>query len=92
MLEESNLGGIFVTLNDGTLGEPYRILAVDCEGALRRRLLDMGLTPKTIISIRKVAPMGDPLELTAVSYTHLDVYKRQEQASGRRYVHGSPAL
>ena len=53
-----------MTLNDGTLGEPYRILAVDCEGALRRRLLDMGLTPKTIISIRKVAPMGDPLELT----------------------------
>lgn len=68
MLEESNLGGIFVTLNDGTLGEPYRILAVDCEGALRRRLLDMGLTPKTIISIRKVAPMGDPLELTVRGY------------------------
>ena len=68
MLEESNLGGIFVTLNDGTLGEPNRILAVDCEGALRRRLLDMGLTPKTIISIRKVAPMGDPLELTVRGY------------------------
>lgn len=57
-----------MTLDTGIIGEPYRILSVDCEGALRRRLLDMGLTPKTRVSIRKVAPMGDPLELTVRGY------------------------
>ena len=67
-----------MTLNDGTLGEPYRILAVDCEGALRRRLLDMGLTPKTIISIRKVAPMGDPIEVGLRGYI---ITIRKEEAA-----------
>lgn len=38
------------------------------EGMLRRRLLEMGLTPKTKISIRKVAPMGDPIEIMVRSY------------------------
>ena len=50
------------------------IATVEGEGALRRHLLDMGLTPGTKVMVRKVAPMGDPM---AVSYTHLDVYKRQ---------------
>ena len=38
------------------------------EGALRRHLLDMGLTPKTPIYVRKVAPMGDPMELCLRGY------------------------
>lgn len=38
------------------------------EGALRRHLLDMGLTPKTSIFVRKVAPMGDPMELCLRGY------------------------
>lgn len=38
------------------------------EGALRRRLLDMGLTPGTAISVRKTAPMGDPIELFLRGY------------------------
>lgn len=38
------------------------------EGALRRRLLDMGLTPKTMVTVRKVAPMGDPIEIFLRSY------------------------
>lgn len=38
------------------------------EGALRRRLLDMGLTPKTKVAVRKIAPMGDPIELYLRSY------------------------
>ena len=37
-------------------------------GALRRRLLDMGLTPKTRVRVRKVAPMGDPIELHLRGY------------------------
>ena len=49
-------------------GSRGRITAVGGEGALRRRLLDMGLTPKTMVLVRKVAPMGDPIELYLRSY------------------------
>ena len=44
------------------------IHSVGGEGALRRRLLDMGLTPKTEVLIHKVAPMGDPVELRLRGY------------------------
>ncbi len=44
------------------------IAAIGGEGALRRRLLDMGLTPKTKVAVRRVAPMGDPIELFLRSY------------------------
>ena len=44
-------------------GQSGVISVVGGQGALRRRLLDMGLTPKTKVSARKVAPMGDPIEL-----------------------------
>ena len=38
------------------------------QGALRDRLLDMGLTPRTVVMVRKVAPMGDPIEITLRGY------------------------
>ena len=44
------------------------IKAVGGEGALRHRLLDMGLTPKTAVRVEKVAPMGDPMELVLRGY------------------------
>ena len=44
-------------------GESGVVVMVGGTGALRRRLLDMGITPHTKIMLRKVAPMGDPLEL-----------------------------
>ncbi len=44
------------------------IATVEGEGALRRHLLDMGLTPGTKVTVRKVAPMGDPLELFLRGY------------------------
>ncbi|HZK01780.1 MAG TPA: FeoA family protein [Anaerovoracaceae bacterium] len=44
-------------------GERARIVAVGGDGALRRHLLDMGLTPNTIIMVRKMAPLGDPIEI-----------------------------
>lgn len=44
-------------------GEKARIIAVGGTGALRRHLLDMGLTPNTMIMVRKMAPLGDPIEL-----------------------------
>jgi ferrous iron transport protein A len=49
-------------------GESGIIAAVGGEGALRRRLLDMGLTPGTRVAVRKVAPFGDPLELHLRGY------------------------
>ncbi len=49
-------------------GESGVISAVGGEGALRRRLLDMGLTPGTRVRVRKVAPFGDPLELSLRGY------------------------
>lgn len=57
-----------MTLDNLKLGKQAIIKSVGGLGILRRRLLDMGLTPQTRISIRKVAPMGDPIELTLRGY------------------------
>ena len=57
-----------MTLCDLGIGNKAKILAVNGHGALRDRLLDMGLTPRTTVMIRKTAPMGDPIELTLRSY------------------------
>lgn len=57
-----------MTLDKLKPGESAKILATGGEGALRRRLLDMGLTPKTKITVRKVAPLGDPIELFLRGY------------------------
>lgn len=57
-----------MTLDKLPLGQNAKITAVGGEGALRRRLLDMGLTPKTTIMLRKIAPMGDPIELALRGY------------------------
>ena len=74
-----------MTLDKLPLGKAATIEAVGGEGALRRHFLNMGLTPGTRVTLRKTAPMGDPIELELrgyepVSYTHLDVYKRQPPA------------
>lgn len=57
-----------MTLDELKPGEAGIIDAIGGEGALRRRLLDMGLTPKTRVQVRKVAPMGDPMELSLRGY------------------------
>lgn len=57
-----------MTLDALKIGQKSRILAVNGQGALRRRLLDMGLTPHTEVMVRKVAPMGDPIELHLRGY------------------------
>ncbi len=57
-----------MTLNELKPGKSAVVLAVNGEGALRRRLLDMGLTPKTKIFVRKVAPLGDPMEIKLRGY------------------------
>ena len=57
-----------MTLNELAIGESAVIRTVGGEGALRLRLLDMGLIPKTKVKIIKVAPMGDPIELNIRGY------------------------
>jgi ferrous iron transport protein A len=57
-----------MTLNELKIGQKSKIIAVNGEGALRRRLLDMGLTPHTEVMVRKVAPMGDPIEIHLRGY------------------------
>ncbi len=57
-----------MTLDQLPVGQSARIAAVGGQGALRRRLLDMGLTPKTLVMVRKIAPMGDPIELHLRGY------------------------
>ena len=57
-----------MTLNALPVGESARIATVGGEGALRRRLLDMGLTPGTAVMVRKIAPMGDPMVLSLRGY------------------------
>ena len=58
-----------MTLNELPVGKAAVITKVGGAGALRCRLLDMGLIPKTKIVITKVAPMGDPIELRLRVYT-----------------------
>lgn len=67
-----------MTLDQLKPGYQGVITAIGGEGALRRRLLDMGLTPKTRVTVRKVAPMGDPIELFLRSYV---LTIRQEEAA-----------
>lgn len=57
-----------MTLDELETGRSAIISAVRGEGALRCRLLDMGLIPKTRVMIRKIAPMGDPIELFLRGY------------------------
>lgn len=58
-----------MTLDSLHIGKPAIILTVGGEGDLRCHLLDMGLIPHTEVTVRKVAPLGDPLELYLRGYT-----------------------
>ena len=57
-----------MTLDLLPLGQEAVITAVGGEGALRCRLLDMGLIPKTAVRVEKIAPLGDPIELRVRGY------------------------
>lgn len=57
-----------MTLDKLPVGKQATIVSVGGEGALRCRLLDMGLIPKTKVSVQKVAPMGDPIEIQIRGY------------------------
>lgn len=58
-----------MTLDKLPIGKPAIILTVGGEGNLRCHLLDMGLIPHTEVTVRKIAPLGDPMELYLRGYT-----------------------
>ena len=77
-----------MSLNELPVGKAAVITKVGGAGALRCRLLDMGLIPKTKIVITKVAPMGDPIELRLRGYT---LTIRIEDAKNIEVKEGEPA-
>ena len=56
------------TLKDLKVGQTAKVVKLHGEGAVRRRIMDMGITKGVEIKIRKVAPLGDPIELTVRGY------------------------
>ena len=56
------------TIDDLTIGESGMISQVGGEGALRLRFLDMGLIPGTTVTLQKIAPMGDPIQIQVRGY------------------------
>lgn len=56
------------TLRDVKVGESTRVIKLHGEGAVKRRIMDMGLTKGVEVSVRKVAPLGDPIEVTVRGY------------------------
>lgn len=56
------------TLRDARIGETVTIKRIHGSGALKKRLLDMGITKGTRVFFRKVAPLGDPMEINVLGY------------------------
>ena len=56
------------TLKDVKIGNTVKVIKVHGEGAVKRRIMDMGITKGVEIFVRKVAPLGDPIEITLRGY------------------------
>ncbi|MBO5196302.1 MAG: ferrous iron transport protein A [Clostridia bacterium] len=56
------------TLKDAKIGKFVKVIKLHGEGAVKRRIMDMGITKGVDLCIRKVAPLGDPLEITVRGY------------------------
>lgn len=57
-----------MTLKDAKVGTTARVVKIQGEGAYKRRIMDMGITKGSQIAVRKVAPLGDPVEITVRGY------------------------
>ena len=66
------------TLKDIAPGKSATVVRLHGEGAVKRRIMDMGITKGVNVSVRKVAPLGDPIELTVRGY---ELSIREEDAS-----------
>ncbi len=56
------------TLRDAKIGETVKVVKLHGAGAIKRRIMDMGITKGTDVYVRKVAPLGDPVEVTVRGY------------------------
>lgn len=56
------------TLKSAKIGDTVKVVKLHGEGAVKRRIMDMGLTKGVEVQIRKVAPLGDPVEVTVRGY------------------------
>ena len=56
------------TLRDARIGQRVKVVKLHGEGAVRRRIMDMGITKSVEIYVRKVAPLGDPIEINVRGY------------------------
>ena len=56
------------TLKQASVGDTVKVVKLHGEGAVKRRIMDMGITKGVEVHIRKVAPLGDPVEVTVRSY------------------------
>lgn len=56
------------TLRDAKIGDTVKVVKLHGEGAIKRRIMDMGITKGVEIYVRKVAPLGDPIEVKARDY------------------------
>lgn len=66
------------TLRDVKIGETARVVKIHGQGGIRRRIMDMGITKNVDIYVRKVAPLGDPIEVNVRGY---ELSLRKEDAS-----------
>ena len=57
-----------MTLKEVAIGKSCKVVKLHGEGAIKRRIMDMGITKGVVITVRKVAPLGDPMELTVRGY------------------------
>lgn len=67
-----------MTLREVEIGETVKVKKINGEGAIKRRIMDMGITKNTEIFVRKVAPLGDPIEVTVRGY-ELSIRKADAQ-------------
>ena len=56
------------TLREARIGETVKVVKLHGEGAVKRRIMDMGITKGVQVYVRKVAPLGDPVEVTVRNY------------------------
>ena len=67
------------TLRDVKIGDTVKVVKLHGEGATRRRIMDMGITKGTQVSVIKIAPLGDPIDITVRGY-HLSL-RRSDAAN-----------
>lgn len=70
---------MMIPLNKLKVGQKSKVVSLECSGAVRRHISDMGITPGAVVIMRKAAPMGDPLEINVRGY---ELSLRKSEAQG----------